>query len=94
MTTTIERPVATPGDERILPDAPPDPVMEVFGLNVFYGDFHAVHDVNLSFGKHEITRQMLNDDVLKLWYSSGIGVVFVTHSVFDSAYLSSRVVVL
>ncbi len=55
MTTTIERPVATPGDERILPDAPPDPVMEVFGLNVFYGDFHAVHDVNLSFGKHEIT---------------------------------------
>jgi len=41
--------------ERLLPDAPPDPVMEAFGLNVFYGDFHAVHDVNLSFGKHEIT---------------------------------------
>ncbi len=41
--------------ERVLPDAPPDPVMEAFGLNVFYGDFHAVHDVNLSFGKHEIT---------------------------------------
>ncbi len=56
MTTTIDRPVVTPGDvERTLPDAPPDPVMEVFGLNVFYGDFHAVHDVNLSFGKHEIT---------------------------------------
>jgi len=29
--------------------------MEAFKLNVFYGDFHAVHDVNLSFGKHEIT---------------------------------------
>ncbi len=41
--------------ERQLPDAPPDPVMEAFGLNVFYGDFHAVHDVNLSFGKNEIT---------------------------------------
>jgi len=41
--------------ERELPDAPPDPVMEAFGLNVFYGDFHAVHDVNLQFGKHEIT---------------------------------------
>jgi phosphate transport system ATP-binding protein len=41
--------------ERELPDAPPDPVMEAFGLNVFYGDFHAVHDVNLSFGKNEIT---------------------------------------
>ncbi|MDQ4052233.1 MAG: phosphate ABC transporter ATP-binding protein PstB [Actinomycetota bacterium] len=29
--------------------------MEVLRLNVFYGDFHAVHDVNLRFGKHEIT---------------------------------------
>jgi phosphate transport system ATP-binding protein len=41
--------------DRELPDLPPDPVMEVFDLNVFYGDFHAVHDVNLSFGRHEIT---------------------------------------
>ncbi len=40
---------------RELPEAPPDPVMEVLRLNVFYGDFHAVHDVNLRFGKHEIT---------------------------------------
>ncbi len=29
--------------------------MEALGLNVFYGDFHAVHDVNLSFGRNEIT---------------------------------------
>jgi len=42
----------------------------------------------------EITRQKLNDDVLKLWKTTGIGVVFVTHSVFESAYLSSRVVVM
>jgi phosphate transport system ATP-binding protein len=41
--------------ERELPESPPDPVMEAFGLNVFYGDFHAVHDVNLSFGRNEIT---------------------------------------
>src|SRR3989337_4369182 len=41
--------------DRSLPDVPPDPVMEAFGLNVFYGDFHAVHDVNLTFGKNEIT---------------------------------------
>ncbi|GEP33603.1 phosphate import ATP-binding protein PstB [Nocardioides szechwanensis] len=41
--------------EREVPDVPPDPVMEALKLNVFYGDFHAVHDVNLSFGKHEIT---------------------------------------
>jgi len=40
---------------RELPDSPPDPIMEAFGLNVFYGDFHAVHDVNLSFGRNEIT---------------------------------------
>ncbi len=40
---------------RNLPDVPPDPVMEAFGLNVYYGDFHAVHDVNLQFGKNEIT---------------------------------------
>ncbi len=40
---------------RPLPDVPPDPVMEAYKLNVFYGDFHAVHDVSLTFGKHEIT---------------------------------------
>ncbi|MDP3893210.1 phosphate ABC transporter ATP-binding protein PstB [Nocardioides sp.] len=38
-----------------LPELPPDPVIEAHDLNVFYGDFHAVHDVNLAFGKHEIT---------------------------------------
>ena len=41
--------------DRTLPELPPDPVMESLGLNVFYGDFHAVHDVNLSFGRNEIT---------------------------------------
>ncbi|HSE70488.1 MAG TPA: phosphate ABC transporter ATP-binding protein PstB [Nocardioidaceae bacterium] len=29
--------------------------MRTNNLNVFYGDFHAVHDVNLSFAKREIT---------------------------------------
>ena len=42
----------------------------------------------------EITRQKLNDDVLKLWRQSGITVIFVTHSVFESAYLSNRIVVM
>ena len=36
-------------------EAPPEPVMEAHELNVYYGDFHAVHDVNLAFGRHEIT---------------------------------------
>jgi NitT/TauT family transport system ATP-binding protein len=42
----------------------------------------------------EITRQKLNDDVLRLWRKSGITVIFVTHSVFESAFLSNRIVVM
>ena len=42
----------------------------------------------------EITRQKLNDDVLRLWRESGITVIFVTHSVFESAFLSKRIVVM
>jgi NitT/TauT family transport system ATP-binding protein len=42
----------------------------------------------------EITRQKLNDDVLRLWRASGVTVIFVTHSVFESAYLSNRIVVM
>jgi phosphate transport system ATP-binding protein len=40
--------------ERKLPERP-EPVMEALALNVYYGDFHAVHNVNLSFGKNEVT---------------------------------------
>ena len=40
---------------RELPEVPPNPVMEADDLNVYYGAFHAVHDVNLTFGKNEIT---------------------------------------
>jgi NitT/TauT family transport system ATP-binding protein len=42
----------------------------------------------------EISRQKLNDDVLQLWKTTGITVIFVTHSVFESAYLSNRIVVM
>ncbi len=42
----------------------------------------------------ELTRQSLNDDLLKLWREDALTVVFVTHSVFESAYLSSRVIVM
>jgi phosphate transport system ATP-binding protein len=41
--------------ERHLPDKLMDPIMETSLLNIYYGDFHAVHDVNLAFGKNEIT---------------------------------------
>lgn len=42
----------------------------------------------------EITRQKLNDDLLALWAKAGFTVVFVTHSVFESVYLSQRIVVM
>jgi NitT/TauT family transport system ATP-binding protein len=42
----------------------------------------------------EITRFRLNDDLLALWQALGKTVVFVTHSVFESVYLSQRVVVM
>jgi NitT/TauT family transport system ATP-binding protein len=42
----------------------------------------------------EITRFKLNDDVLALQARLGCTVVFVTHSVFESVFLSSRVVVM
>lgn len=42
----------------------------------------------------EITRAKLNDDLLDLWQKFNWTVVFVTHSVFESAYLSNRILVL
>jgi NitT/TauT family transport system ATP-binding protein len=42
----------------------------------------------------EITRFRLNNDLLELWRAVGHTVVFVTHSVFESVYLSSRIIVM
>lgn len=42
----------------------------------------------------EITRFRLNNDLLVLWRRLGKTVIFVTHSVFESVYLSQRVVVM
>ncbi len=42
----------------------------------------------------EITRFKLNDDLIALWRELGMTVVFVTHSVFESVYLSQRIVVM
>jgi NitT/TauT family transport system ATP-binding protein len=42
----------------------------------------------------EITRMALNDDLMKLWDSRRPTVVFVTHSVFESVFLSTRIVVM
>jgi NitT/TauT family transport system ATP-binding protein len=42
----------------------------------------------------EITRFRLNDDLLDLWRRERFTVVFVTHSVFESVFLSQRIAVM
>ena len=42
----------------------------------------------------EIARFKLNDDLLRIWRERGCTVIFVTHSVFEAAFLSRRVVVM
>ena len=42
----------------------------------------------------EITRFKLNNDLQALWKSFGLTVVFVTHSVFESVFLSERIAVM
>jgi len=42
----------------------------------------------------EITRFKLNNDLLGLWQALRRTVIFVTHSVFESVYLSQRIVVM
>jgi len=42
----------------------------------------------------EITRFRLNNDLLTLWQMLARTVIFVTHSVFESVYLSQRIVVM
>ena len=42
----------------------------------------------------EITRFKLNKDLLRLWQESNFTVVFVTHSVFESVFLSQHVLLM
>jgi NitT/TauT family transport system ATP-binding protein len=42
----------------------------------------------------EISREALNEDLLKLWREDGLTIVFVTHSVYESTFLSTRIVTL
>jgi NitT/TauT family transport system ATP-binding protein len=42
----------------------------------------------------EITRNRLNDDLLAAWQDRGWTSLFVTHSVYESVYLSSRILVM
>ena len=42
----------------------------------------------------EITRFQLNNDLLTLWEREKFTVIFVTHSVFESVFLSNRIAVM
>lgn len=42
----------------------------------------------------EITRFKLNADLLRVWQTTDLTVVFVTHSVFESVFLSERIAVM
>jgi NitT/TauT family transport system ATP-binding protein len=42
----------------------------------------------------EITRNRLDDELLALWRAKNFTVIFVTHSIHEAVYLSSRVIVM
>ncbi len=42
----------------------------------------------------EITRDHLNEQLLRLWHQTGKTVVFVTHSIAEAVFLSNRIVVM
>ncbi len=42
----------------------------------------------------EFTRQRLDDELVALWRSSRLTVLFVTHSIVEAVYLSTRIVVM
>ena len=42
----------------------------------------------------EMTRERMNSEVLNIWQQTGITVVFVTHSIPEAVFLSTRVVVM
>jgi NitT/TauT family transport system ATP-binding protein len=42
----------------------------------------------------EITRNKLDADIIQLWWKKKLTVVFVTHSIYEAVFLSTRIVVM
>jgi NitT/TauT family transport system ATP-binding protein len=42
----------------------------------------------------EFTRHRLQDDLRALWQRSGKTIIFVTHSIYEAAYLANRILVM
>jgi len=42
----------------------------------------------------EITRNKLDADIIRLWWQKKLTVMFVTHSIYEAVFLSTRVVVM
>ena len=42
----------------------------------------------------EITRDRLNEELLRVWQETGVTILFVTHSIHEAAFLGQRVVML
>src|SRR5258708_20629022 len=42
----------------------------------------------------EITRDRLNEELLQVWESTGTTIVFVTHSIYEAAFLGQNVLLL